>query len=88
MNINSISGVVGTPMRCAYSASKFAMSGYFEALRAEVAPHNIKITNVYPGHIATNVSINAVSNSGEKFGKVDANNAAGYSPADLAQKIL
>ena len=35
-------------MRAAYSASKFAMAGDFESLRAELHAHNIKITNVYP----------------------------------------
>jgi dehydrogenase/reductase SDR family protein 7B len=29
VNVNSVSGVIGTPMRTAYSASKFAMTGYF-----------------------------------------------------------
>ena len=58
-------------MRASYSASKFAMTGYFESLRAEVYAHNIHITNIFPGYIRTDVSYNAVTETGQKFGKLD-----------------
>jgi short-subunit dehydrogenase len=87
VNINSISGVIGTPMRTSYSASKFAMTGYYEALRAELAHHNIKVTNIYPGHVRTNISANAVSSTGDKFGKVDMKTAGGSDPRALAKTV-
>lgn len=88
VNINSISGYIGTPMRASYAASKFAMSGYFESLKAEVHSHNIHITNIFPGHVRTNISANAATETGKNFGKVDPNIGEGFDPADLARAIL
>lgn len=43
MVISSASGIVGIPMRTAYCASKFAVTGFFEALRIELSEINYKI---------------------------------------------
>ena len=42
-------GLVGVPGRTAYSATKFAMSGFFEALRAELKSAGVSVTTAYPG---------------------------------------
>jgi len=52
--ISSIGGVVGLPFQAFYSASKFAMEGYGEALAYEVAPFGIQVTLVQPGNVRTN----------------------------------
>lgn len=44
VNILSISGLMGVPVRTLYCASKFAMDGFSKALRPEVAPHGISVT--------------------------------------------
>ena len=44
VNILSISGLMGVPVRTMYSASKFAMDGFSKALRCEVRPHGISVT--------------------------------------------
>lgn len=85
---SSIAGKVGTPMRSAYCASKHALHGYFDALRAELWPQNIGVTLICPGYIKTNISFNAVGSNGEKFGKMDKNQETGMSVERCAKKII
>ncbi len=51
--VSSIGGVLGIPFQAFYSASKFAMEGYGEALAYEVAPFGIHVTLVEPGNVRT-----------------------------------
>jgi NAD(P)-dependent dehydrogenase (short-subunit alcohol dehydrogenase family) len=51
--MSSIGGVVALPFQAFYSASKFALEGYAEALAYEVAPFGIAVTLVEPGNVAT-----------------------------------
>jgi NAD(P)-dependent dehydrogenase (short-subunit alcohol dehydrogenase family) len=51
--ISSIGGVLGIPFQAFYSASKFAMEGFGEALAYEVEPFNISVTLVEPGNVRT-----------------------------------
>ena len=56
INITSIAGYMGLPYRSVYSASKGALELITEALRMEVKPFGIQITNVAPGDFATNIA--------------------------------
>jgi short-subunit dehydrogenase len=58
VNISSIAGKRGIPARSEYSASKFAVQGFSEALRAEVAKDGIDVLIVCPGLTQTNFSKN------------------------------
>jgi NAD(P)-dependent dehydrogenase (short-subunit alcohol dehydrogenase family) len=51
--ISSLGGIIGIPFQSFYSASKFAMEGYGEALAYEVAPFGIQVTLVEPGNVCT-----------------------------------
>ena len=51
--MSSIGGVIGIPFQAFYSASKFALEGYAEALAYEVAPFGIGVTLVEPGNFKT-----------------------------------
>jgi NAD(P)-dependent dehydrogenase (short-subunit alcohol dehydrogenase family) len=51
--MSSIGGVIGIPFQAFYSASKFALEGYAEALAYEVAPYDVGITLVQPGNFKT-----------------------------------
>jgi NAD(P)-dependent dehydrogenase (short-subunit alcohol dehydrogenase family) len=51
--ISSIGGIIGIPFQAFYSASKFAMEGYGEALAYEVEPFGIQVTLVEPGNVRT-----------------------------------
>ena len=53
--VSSLAGLVGVPGRTAYSASKFAMTGFFEALRAELKGAGVSVTTAYPGVVATRI---------------------------------
>lgn len=86
--ISSISGKFGFYFRSAYSASKHALHGFFESLRMEVDKDNIKVLLVCPGKIHTNISINAITGSGEKHNKMDANQQQGMSAATCSIQIL
>ena len=86
--ISSVAGRIGAPLRTAYSAAKFGLIGYMDALRTEVdKPHDIKVTNILPGSVATNVSRNAITGDGSKRGKSDAVIDAGDDPMDCAVAI-
>ena len=58
INISSIGGVMGIPYQGFYSASKFAVEGYSEALALEVHPFNIKVCVVEPGDFNTGFTDN------------------------------
>ena len=86
--MSSVAGKIGTIMRSGYNAAKHALHGFYDSLRAEGYQHNIKVTTICPGYIRTNISLNALNASGDKFGKMDSNQAKGI-PADVcAEKIL
>ena len=59
VNISSIGGKVAVPHLAPYSASKFALTGFSDALRAELARDNIYVTTVAPGMMRTGSHVNA-----------------------------
>ena len=60
INIASIGGLVAIPHLAPYSASKFALVGYSNAIRAEVAKDGIRVTTVCPGLMRTGSAVNAL----------------------------
>lgn len=60
VNITSIGGKIALPHMSGYTASKFALAGFSRAMAAELAPHNITVTTVYPGLMRTGSTIQAV----------------------------
>lgn len=86
--ISSITGKFGFPFRTAYSASKHAIQGYFEALRAELKNDNIQVTIVSPGRIRTNISKNALTQEGQSYNKMDDGQANGMPADQCAAKIV
>ena len=55
VNVSSIQGLLALPAQASYSATKFALRGFGEALRGELAPHRIGVTTVYPGLVRTRI---------------------------------
>ncbi|API89332.1 short-chain dehydrogenase [Marinilactibacillus sp. 15R] len=53
INVGSIAGKIATPKSAVYSASKFAVIGFSNALRLELKPLNIKVTTINPGPVDT-----------------------------------
>nr|WP_199157439.1 SDR family oxidoreductase [Pedobacter sp. ASV2] len=86
--ISSLVGKFGTKFRSAYAASKHALHGYFDSLRSEVYNQNIDITIICPGFIKTNVSINALTATGENQGTMDDAQNSGMSADTCAEQII
>ena len=85
---SSVVGKFGFPLRSAYSASKHALHGFYESLRAENYKNNIKVSMIIPGRINTNISMNAITKDGSKHGDMDPGQANGMSAKNAANKIL
>ena len=81
--ISSIAGLVGTPLRTAYSASKFAVVGWFEAAEVELWEQDVGVTLVFPGFVRTDIARNAVGGL-----ENDPNIAGGLDPDDVARRIV
>lgn len=86
--MSSLAGKLGFFYRSAYAASKHALHGFYEALRLENASSGIRVTIVCPGYIKTHISLNALTASGEKYGKMDENQANGLEASVCAEQIL
>ncbi len=59
VNVSSLFGLVSPPGQAAYSASKFAVRGFSNALRHELRGSNVGVTVVHPGGVATAIAANA-----------------------------
>ena len=78
VNISSIGGRIAVPHMAAYSASKFALTGFSDAIRAELARDNIFVTTVTPGLMRTGSHIHA---------KFKGDHSAEYKWFDWSRKI-
>lgn len=65
VNISSVFGIISVPTQSAYNAAKFAVRGYTEALRQEVAGSPLHVCCVHPGGIRTNIARRSRSASSE-----------------------
>lgn len=101
INISSIGGLMGLPFQAFYSASKFAIEGFSEALRMEVRGFNIKVVVINPGDFHTSNSANRrnfLAPSGpedpynNQFNRalsvMENDEANGWSPDILARKVV
>lgn len=88
VSVTSVVGKFGTPYRSAYAASKHAVHGFMEALRAELSGTGIKVQLVTPGFIRTQVSVNALTGDGKPLGTMDQAQAQGMDPDEAARRIL
>ena len=59
VNTSSIFGIITTPNNTVYHASKFAVRGFTESLAMELKDDPIQVNCVYPGHIGTNIVLDA-----------------------------
>lgn len=85
---SSIAGKMGVPYRTGYCASKHAVIGFYDSLRAELHDSGIKVSCVLPGFVRTGISKQAVTGDGSAFGKTDQNIQGGMDPDECAREIL
>lgn len=86
--VSSLVGKFGSPYRSGYAASKHALHGFFDSLRAELYKDNIKVTMICPGFIKTNVSVNALTETGDALNKMDDAQANGMAADVFANKMI
>ena len=86
--ISSIAGKVGVPLRTAYSAAKFGLIGYTDALRTEVAQLGLKVHVIIPGSVRTDVSRNALTADGSRREASDKAIENGIDPDVAAAEML
>lgn len=86
--ISSITGKLATPFRSAYAASKHALHGWYDALRAEVEDRGIQVHIACPGYVRTRISYNALKGDGKEHGVLDDNQAAGLGADKCAERII
>ncbi len=86
--ITSVVGKLGTPLRSSYAASKHALHGFFDSLRAEIHRYNIDVTLICPGYVKTNVSMNALTADGSPQNTMDKKTAEGLEPDYFTKKML
>jgi dehydrogenase/reductase SDR family member 7B len=86
--ISSLAGRVGTPMRSGYAASKHALHGFFDSLRAEVHDAGLKVTIVCPGYIRTEITRNSLVGDGSRYGRVDDALLHGMPVDECAREIV
>lgn len=65
--VSSLAGHVGTPRRSTYSASKHALQGYFDSMRAELHPRGVQVTMLCPGFIDTELTKSALTADGSRY---------------------
>ena len=66
--VSSLAGLVGVPGRSAYGATKFAMTGFFECLRAEMKGAGVSVTTAFPGVVATSIRHRGYNAAGTELG--------------------
>ena len=85
--VSSLVGVIGSPYRSGYAASKHALHGFFDSLRAEL-PEHVGVTILCPGFVKTEVSVNALTGDGSALGQMDDAQANGLSADRFAEQAI
>ncbi|WP_030435515.1 SDR family NAD(P)-dependent oxidoreductase [Actinoplanes subtropicus] len=93
VNVSSLFGLIAPAGQSAYCASKFALRGLSQVLRAELADDGIGVTTVHPGGIRTRIAENAVIGSGVPAEEIEPNQRVfdkllTYPPEKAARQIL
>jgi len=93
INVSSLFGLMSMPGQAAYNAAKFAVRGFTEALRQEMAlnGHPVKVTTVHPGGVKTAIARNGIAAEGvdaERQAKFFDKRLASTTPQRAAQIIL
>src|SRR5690606_2151199 len=88
VGISSIAGYRGLPGRSAYSASKFALQGWLEALRTELLEEEVNVMWICTGFVASNIRNTALSHDGEPQQENPMDESTLMTAADCARHII
>ena len=87
VGVSSIAGRTGVPERTTYCTSKFAQTGFLDALRIEAADDGIAVMVAYPGVVATEIRRRGWNGRGEPAG-VSGLSEAGAMPVDECARLI
>jgi short-subunit dehydrogenase len=87
VGVSSIAGYRGLPARTGYSASKFALQGFLEALRPEVMDRGVNVLIACPGFTASNIRKMALTADGKTQGETPRNEDSMMSAEECAEHI-
>ena len=88
VGMSSVAGYKGLPTRSGYSASKFALEGWLEALRIENLKTGVHVLIARPGFTATNIRNTAMNATGKAQGESHKDESKSMSANDVAKHIL
>lgn len=88
VGISSIAGIKGLPARSGYSASKFAMNGFLEALRIENLKTGVHVLTCCPGFTASNIRNTALAKDGQVQGESPRDEAKMMQPEEVAEALI
>ncbi len=88
VGVASLAGRTGVPGRTTYCMSKFAQTGFLEALRIEAEPLGIAVTTIYPGVVATEIRRRGWNARGEPAGKSGLDEADAMPLDECARQII
>lgn len=88
VGVSSIAGYRGLPGRSGYSASKFAMNGWLEAVRTELLEDGVNVMWVAPGFTKSNIRNAALNEHSQAQGTSPLDEKSLMSPEEVAQHIL
>lgn len=88
VGVSSIAGYRGLPGRSAYSASKFALQGWLEALRTEMLEEHVHVMWVCPGFTTSNIRHAALDPQGNPYGETSMDEGKMMPAHEVAQHIL
>ncbi len=88
VGISSIAGYRGLPGRSGYSASKFALNGWLEAIRTELLEDDVNVMWVCPGYTRSNIRKAALNEKAEAQGESPIDEAELMSPESCASHII
>lgn len=88
VGLSSLAGLTGIPGRTTYCASKFAMTGFFEALRIELMGSGVDVTMIYPGVVATAIRVHGLDADGHAAGRSGLDERGAMSVEECARRSI
>lgn len=88
VGISSIAGIKGLPGRTGYSASKFALNGFLEALEIELLHKGVHVLVACPGFTASRIRENALTKTGDAQGQSPREEGRMMQPEEVAERIF
>ncbi|MGB2341367.1 MAG: SDR family oxidoreductase [Flavobacteriaceae bacterium] len=86
--VTSVMGKFGSPYRSGYCGAKHALHGFFDVLRMEHQKDNVDVTLICPGFVQTQVTVNALTGTGERLNHDDPGTKNGLDVTYFCRKMI